>query len=139
MNESLKKLKETYENDIKDNNFDHFISPKILELEDGRAVIEWSPRPEHLNRFKSVHGGAFAGLVDSVGALATLSKLKRVVTIEMNVSYIKAGRIDSKIKAIGQVVHAGRSLIRTQVEVFDQDNVLLVKGNLTFFVLGELS
>jgi acyl-CoA thioesterase len=139
MNESLQKLKETYENDIKDDNFDHFISPKILELEDGKAVIEWNPRPDHLNRFRMVHGGAFAGLVDSVGALAALSKLKRVVTIEMNVSYMKAGKIDSKIKAIGQVVHAGRSLIRTQVEVFDQDNVLLVKGNLTFFVLGELS
>lgn len=139
MNESLQKLKETYENDIKDNNFDHFISPKILELEDGRTVIEWSPRPEHLNRFKMVHGGAFAGLVDSVGALAALSKLKRVVTIEMNVSYIKAGKIGSKIKAIGKVVHAGRSLIRSQVEVFDEENVLLVKGNLTFFVLGELS
>ena len=139
MNESLQKLKETYENDIKDDNFDHFISPKILELVDGKAVIEWNPRPDHLNRFRMVHGGAFAGLVDSVGALAALSKLKRVVTIEMNVSYMKAGKIDSKIKAIGQVVHAGRSLIRTQVEVFDQDNVLLVKGNLTFFVLGELS
>jgi acyl-CoA thioesterase len=139
MNEPLQKLKETYENDIKDDNFDHFISPKILELEDGKAVIEWNPRPDHLNRFRMVHGGAFAGLVDSVGALAALSKLKRVVTIEMNVSYMKAGKIDSKIKAIGQVVHAGRSLIRTQVEVFDQDNVLLVKGNLTFFVLGELS
>jgi acyl-CoA thioesterase len=139
MNESLKKLKETYENDIKDTNFDHFISPKILELEDGKAVIEWNPRPDHLNRFKMIHGGAFAGLVDSVGALATLTKLKRVVTIEMNVSYIKAGRIDNKIKAIGQVIHAGRSLIRTQVEVFDQENVLLVKGNLSFFVLGDLT
>jgi acyl-CoA thioesterase len=138
MNLTLEKFKELYENDLKKDNFDHFIDPKILHLDHGKAVIQWTPRTAHLNRFQTVHGGAFSGLVDSVGAIATLSTLKRVVTIEMQVSYLKPGKIDSVITATGKVISEGRSLIRTEVEIKDQHDDLLVKGHLTFFVLGDL-
>jgi acyl-coenzyme A thioesterase PaaI-like protein len=57
----------------------------------------------------------------------------------MNISYIKAATISNKILAKGVVIQAGKSLIRTTVELFNEDNQLITRGNLTFFILGELT
>ena len=137
--EKIQKIKEEYLMMIENKNFDHFINPDIILLDDGRSEVRWLPQPEHLNRFGAIHGGALAGLIDSVASITSLTKLKRIVTIEMNVSYIKAATIATKVLAKGLVIQSGRSLIRTTVELFNEDNQLITRGNLTFFILGELS
>jgi acyl-CoA thioesterase len=136
--EQIQKIKEQYLTMIDKKNFDHFINPDILRLDDGLAEVRWLPQPEHLNRFGAIHGGALAGLIDTVASIASLTKLKRIVTIELNVSYIKASTISTKVLAKGVVIQAGKSLIRTTVELFNEDNQLITRGNLTFFILGEL-
>lgn len=136
--DQIQKIKEQYLTMIDQQNFDHFINPDIIKLEDGQAEVRWAPQPEHLNRFGAIHGGALAGLIDTVAAIASLTKLKRIVTIEMNISYIKAGSLSTKVLAKGVVIQSGKSLIRTTVELFNEDNQLITRGNLTFFILGEL-
>ena len=136
--EQIQKIKEQYLTMIDKKNFDHFINPDILRLDDGLAEVRWLPQPEHLNRFGAIHGGALAGLIDTVASIASLTKLKRIVTIELSVSYIKAATISNTILAKGVVIQAGKSLIRTTVELFNEDNQLITRGNLTFFILGEL-
>ncbi len=135
----IQKIKDQYLAMIDQKNFDHFINPNIIKLEDGLAEVRWLPQPEHLNRFGAIHGGALAGLIDSVASITSLTKFKRIVTIEMNISYIKAATISNKILAKGVVIQAGKSLIRTTVELFNEDNQLITRGNLTFFILGELT
>jgi len=137
--DQILKIKEQYLMMIDQKNFDHFINPNIIKLEDGLAEVRWLPQPEHLNRFGAIHGGALAGLIDSVASITSLTKLKRIVTIEMNISYIKAATIANKILAKGVVIQAGKSLIRTTVELFNEENQLITRGNLTFFILGELT
>jgi len=137
--EQIQKIKDHYLTMIDKKNFDHFINPDIIRLEDGLTEVRWLPQPEHLNRFGAIHGGALAGLIDSVAAIASLTKLKRIVTIEMNISYIKAATITNKILAKGVVIQAGKSLIRTTVELFNEDNQLITRGNLTFFIMGDLT
>lgn len=137
--DQIQKIKDQYLAMIDQKNFDHFINPNIIKLEDGLAEVRWLPQPEHLNRFGAIHGGALAGLIDSVASITSLTKLKRIVTIEMNISYIKAATISNKILAKGVVIQAGKSLIRTTVELFNEDNQLITRGNLTFFILGELT
>jgi uncharacterized protein (TIGR00369 family) len=137
--EQIQKIKDHYLTMIDKKNFDHFINPDIIRLEDGLTEVRWLPQPEHLNRFGAIHGGALAGLIDSVASIASLTKLKRIVTIEMNISYIKAATITNKILAKGVVIQAGKSLIRTTVELFNEDNQLITRGNLTFFIMGDLT
>jgi uncharacterized protein (TIGR00369 family) len=137
--EQIQKIKDHYLTMIDKKNFDHFINPDIIRLEDGLADVRWLPQAEHLNRFGAIHGGALAGLIDTVAAIASLTKLKRIVTIEMNISYIKAATISNKILAKGVVIQAGKSLIRTTVELFNEDNQLITRGNLTFFIMGDLT
>jgi uncharacterized protein (TIGR00369 family) len=126
--EQIQKIKEQYLTMIDKKNFDHFINPDILRLDDGLAEVRWLPQPEHLNRFGAIHGGALAGLIDTVASIASLTKLKRIVTIELNISYIKAATISTKVLAKGVVIQAGKSLIRTTVELFNEDNQLITRG-----------
>jgi len=137
--DQIQHIKQHYLTMIDKKNFDHFINPDIIRLEDGLAEVRWLPQPEHLNRFGAIHGGALAGLIDTVGSIASLTKLKRIVTIELNISYIKAATISTKVLAKGLVIQSGKSLIRTTVELFNEDNQLITRGNLTFFILGELT
>jgi acyl-CoA thioesterase len=137
--ELIEKLKQRYILMIKEVNYDHFIDPNILVIEEGKALVEWKPKPLHLNRFGSVHGGAISGLIDTVAAITALTKMKRIVTIDMHVSYIKAATIATTVKAVGRVIHGGRSLVRTEVELFDAENNILARGQVDFFVLGDLT
>lgn len=137
--DQIQKIKDQYLMMINQKNFDHFINPTIVKLEDGLAEVRWLPQPVHLNRFGLIHGGALAGLIDSVASITSLTKLKRIVTIEMNISYIKSATIANKILAKGIVIQSGKSLIRTTVELFNEENQLITRGHLTFFILGELT
>ncbi len=135
----IEKLKAHYLTMIAEKNFDHFINPNIIHLVEGEAEIHWQPTHEHLNRFGAVHGGALAGLIDTVASITSLTQMKRIVTIELNISYVKAANITTKVIAKGKVIQSGKSLIRTRVELFNEEGQLLTTGNLTFFVLGELT
>jgi len=135
----IEKLKAHYLTILAEKNFDHFMNPKVILLGDGEAEIHWQATHDHLNRFGVVHGGALAGLIDTVAAITSLTQMKRIVTIELNISYVKAASITTKIIAKGKVIQSGKSLIRTRVELFNEEGQLLTTGNLTFFVLGELT
>lgn len=137
--EILTKLKQYYTEEGKDQTFDHWIRPNITHLEPGLVEVVWKPNEVSMNRYGAIHGGALAGLVDVVGAIATLSLGKRVVTTDMNISFLKTGTIDTILTAKGIVFHRGRSLMRTTVEFFNPNNQCLVKAQLSFFVLGDLS
>lgn len=119
--------------------FDHFIQPNITSLEPGKATITWQAKDVFMNRYGAIHGGALAGLVDVVGAIATLSLGKRVVTTDMTLSFLKMGTKDTMIRAEAHVFHRGRSLMRTLVQFFNERDQLMVQAQLSFFVLGDLT
>ncbi len=137
--EILTKIKQYYSIKGESQTFDHWIQPHITHLEPGSVEINWKPNDVSMNRYGAIHGGALAGLVDVVGAIATLSLGKRVVTTDMSISFLKMGTADTLITAKGFVFHRGRSIMRTTVEFFNQNNQSLVKAQLSFFVLGDLS
>ncbi|MEE3110431.1 MAG: PaaI family thioesterase, partial [Pseudomonadota bacterium] len=44
----------------------------VVEWEEGRAVVELTIEPKHLNRSGNVHGGVLASMLDSALSLAGL-------------------------------------------------------------------
>lgn len=62
---------------------------------------------------------------------------KRVVTIDMNVSYIKSAPKGSTLSAIGQVISHGKTIMRTVGEIFDEQGQLLVRSQASYYVTGD--
>lgn len=120
------------------NVFVNLLQMSLDEVGDGRSILSMPTDPAiHTNLFGMSHGGALASLADTAMGVACASLGRRVVTLEMNMNFIKAAAPGEHITARGNVVHNGRSTLVVEAEVTKGDNVLLAKARGTFYVLGE--
>ncbi len=125
-------LKETYDTPILEN----FLGLEVSALEEGKIVYTSKIVDRHCNMYGFIHGGTLASVSDIAMGVACITLGKRVVTIDMNISYIKNAPAGSTITAIGQVVSNGRTIMRATGEIYC-DGQLLVRSQASYFVTGE--
>ena len=101
-------------------------------MEDGKAVLHYTPRDEHLNSFGIIHGGALMTLLDVTMASAarSLDPSKGALTIEMKTSFMQAAR--GPVVAHGRLLHHTRSLMFAEASVFDAQGLLCCQASGTF-------
>ena len=110
---------------------------KIEKLDEGYVEISMPIMlSKHTNINNVAHGGALASLADTIMGVACAAHNKRVVTIEMNMNFIKAAVPQLKIRGIGKVIHAGKSTMVTEGQIIDGQNNLIATARGTFFVTG---
>jgi acyl-coenzyme A thioesterase 13 len=104
----------------------------------GRCVASLKVEEEHTNPGGTLHGGLSAVLVDNVSTLALAlpdEDFKFGVSVDMNLSYIKAAAIGQEILIDAKVLKRGRTLAFLEVELRNKEtNDLLVKGSHTKFI-----
>ncbi|KUK52867.1 MAG: Thioesterase superfamily protein [Desulfotomaculum sp. 46_296] len=62
---------------------------------------------------------------------------KSIVTIDLNISYIRNSPKGSVLTAVGQLISSGNSIIRTEGKVFDEQQRLLVVSHASYFITGN--
>jgi uncharacterized protein (TIGR00369 family) len=75
-----------------------------------------------------LHGGVLASLVDvacGYAALTVMPENREVLTVEFKINFVKPAKTDRLI-AVGQVVHAGRTLTVCEGSVFDSTRARLL-------------
>ncbi len=128
-------LKETYKTPILEN----FLELEIVSIKEGEVTYTSKIVDKHCNMYGSVHGGTLASISDIAMGVACITHGKRVVTIDMNVSYLKNTPVGSTITAVGRVISNGRTIMRATGEIFNEQKQLLVKAQASFFVTGEFN
>jgi len=105
---------------------------ELLHFDDGRSELGFEPRPEHLNTFHVVHGGATLSLMDVAMAVAARSVQKDmgVVTIELKTSFLQAAA--GRLTARGQLLHRTRTLAFAEARVLDAHGRLCAHATGTF-------
>lgn len=116
---------------------ENFLELQILELEEGKSSFCTKTTDKHSNMYGTVHGGTLASISDIAMGTSCLTLGKRVVTIDMNISYIKSPPAVSKLTATGEVVSNGKTIMRAVGEIFDEQNQLLVRSQASYFVTGD--
>ncbi|HZR02254.1 MAG TPA: PaaI family thioesterase [Burkholderiales bacterium] len=109
---------------------------ELLHKKDGIARVRLDPKPEHLNSWKSLHGGVVMTLLDVALSSAARSLDESCIgcaTVEMKTNFL-AGAGD-KVIAEGRAQRAGRSLIFAEGELRDAAGAVLAKANGTFKLL----
>jgi uncharacterized protein (TIGR00369 family) len=102
-----------------------FVSHLGFELElfeGGESVIAFTPRPEHLNTFGVLHGGACMTLLDVCMALAARSVQKDMgaVTIEMKTSFMRPAPGDgSRLLGKGRLLHRTATMAFMEATLYD--------------------
>ncbi|XP_046815237.1 acyl-coenzyme A thioesterase 13-like [Vespa crabro] len=96
---------------------------KILSAGDGKCKAEFTVSDEHLNLGGSLHGGFTATLVDCVSTYALMTYGTGVpgVSVNINVSYMKAAFPGEMITIDAKTIRAGRTLAYLAVD-FTKNN-----------------
>lgn len=125
-------LEETYQTPILEN----FLELEVVELEEGKITYRTKIIDKHCNLYGFVHGGTLASISDVAMGVSCATLGKRVVTLDMNISYIKNVPVGSTLTAVGQVISNGKTIMRATGEIFNGEQ-LLVRSQASYFVTGD--
>lgn len=118
-----------------------FLGMRLEAIEDGRAVFVLPTRPAFANPLGTLHGGLPATLLDSAMGCAVHATLPAGVgytTVDLNVTFLRPGRLDGReVRAEGVVVHRGRTVRTATGTLHDADGKLLATATTSCVVLGE--
>jgi uncharacterized protein (TIGR00369 family) len=137
MTEQLLLLKEHLHKMYRSNPFVDLLQISIIEMEEGMAKLIMPIATKHTNLFNVVHGGALATLADTAMGVACAMTGKKIVTLDMNMNFIRAAEPQEVITAIARVVHNGGSTLVAETDIVDSMSNLLLKARGTFFVVGK--
>jgi uncharacterized protein (TIGR00369 family) len=115
--------------------FNQYAGFKLDAAGPGWSRMRMDLRPDVMNPFGAVHGGAIAALIDSAAGTAvaagTLPVDRIMGTIDMQVHFLERAR-GSALVAEGRLVRAGIAVAVATVDVRDDANALVAMGTATF-------
>ena len=112
----------------------------IVDVGDGTATFQGTPRAEHLNPMGTVHGGWFATLLDSALGCAVHTMLtpeETYTTLELKVNLVKGLKPGQpqRVRAIGRVRHRGRQTVTAEADLVGPDGKLYAHASTTCLVM----
>jgi acyl-CoA thioesterase len=121
------------------NPYIHLLQIRIVELEEGMAKLTMPVVTEHTNLYNVAHGGALASLADTAMGVACSTTGKKVLTLDMNMNFIRTAKSQEMISAVGRVIHNGTHTMVAETDIVDDMSNLILKARATFFVVGKFS
>ena len=110
---------------------------KILELSEGRSLVEMQV-DEHLHNMSStMHGGVMADIADAAMGIAistTISPEEDFTTMEMKISFFRP-HIRGPLRAEGTVAKRGRRAAFAEAVLTNEKKQIVAKANGTWLFL----
>ena len=132
-------VKNDYMQSVRDpSNFGNMLGVIFTQYEGGKAATELDIEDKHLNIGKTVHGGVINALCDIALSAAVTSAFKDkeevVVTLQMNVNFLRPGFAGDKFIATAEVVKLGSKIVYVEGEIRNQTNKLIAKASGDWYV-----
>jgi len=112
-------------------------------LEKGHIEYQMTLEDKHMAISDIVHGGAIAGLMDSILSVAAFSQVaednKHVATVEFKINYLKSVKKKCILKGVGRVIKNGERLMITKGEIFDDVGEVVAIGTGTIIPFQKKS
>jgi acyl-CoA thioesterase len=119
---------------VKNDQFAKLLGLELITVDIGYAEVRMEIKEEHLNGLGIVQGGAIFTLADFAFAAAANAGGKVSVGINANINYFKPAK-GKTLLAKATEISSSRSLGNYNVDIFDEDNAVLVaKFNATGFI-----
>ena len=109
----------------------------VEEIGAGRSVVLFPAGARHHNPFGPLHGGILCDVADAAMGMATYSTLaegESFTTLELKINFLRTVR-QEKLRAVGEVVHRGRTTVLAQCDVTDERERLVARVSSTCLVL----
>jgi uncharacterized protein (TIGR00369 family) len=119
------------------NLFAKYMGMEIADIREGESVVTMFVTHKHTNARGVIHGGALVSLADMAMGLACHSFARRVVTLDLNISFTHRAKEGDTVKAFSTVIHCGKTTMVVEGSITDGVGKLLAKARGTFFVIGH--
>jgi len=109
----------------------------VTSIERGRVVVELDASEAHTNPMGTVHGGVLCTLADTAMGLAHASILRpeeSYATVDLKINFLRPVRHE-KVRAIGKVVKAGKTLVLLECDVLNSRDELVARALSTSMTL----
>ena len=107
----------------------------IVEAEEGRVVVTYTPSADHLNPHGTIHGGVPAALLDTCMGLAIRTRLPKgvvAITMEFKISFLRPiTPASGLLRAEGMALMVGRQTGTAEGRITAADGKLLAHGTTT--------
>ena len=114
---------------------------RLVEVEEGRVVVEGTPGLGVYNPFGVVHGGYAAAILDNACGYAAQSKMtpgQACTTLELKVAYHKAMTRDTGlVRAEGRIVSIGRRAAFAEARLTDIAGKLYASATSSLIVIAS--
>jgi uncharacterized protein (TIGR00369 family) len=107
----------------------------VAAVAPGRVELTWRPPARLANPAGIVHGGYLAMALDDAAGLSCVSlgdRFRPMLTLELRIDYLRAAAPDVVYRAVGEVVHAGKTRVLADARVLDVDGKALARATGTF-------
>lgn len=128
----LEYLKSVMKRDLPHAPIHEIMNMKVVEVEYGYIVYQFSPQPCHVNLQGGIHGGYYASILDSVTGGAghsTIDTNQRIVTIDLNTKMLRPLQVGKQYRSIGKLVNRGKEIIITEGYICDEEGKLYAHGS----------
>lgn len=119
------KRKEIFKRRVESEPFARKMGMRLIEVDEGRAVIEMSPDEGNLNILGMTHGGAIFSLMDEAFEISSNSHGTVAVALNMSVTYHQAPKADGPLRAESRELHRSRKTATYEIKVTDEKNTLI--------------
>lgn len=111
--------------------FGKWLNGKVVAVERGRLEVSFEPRPEMANPGGILHGGAISAMIDELMGMTvfTLGKEGFYVAINLNVDFLRPGKIGETITLDCQIIREGRTMVYANCSVFNSEKKLIAKAS----------
>ncbi len=109
---------------------------ELIELGQGRSLVEFDPRPEHLNAMGAVHGGIIATILDSALLQSVRTRIgpeDRPSTLELKINYL-APAVASPFRCRGRALRVGGTVGVAEAVLSDAHDDVVAASLGTIFV-----
>lgn len=107
-------------------------------IEKGKATISLEVKYEMTNPYGNIHGGMMALVMDEVigWAVVSLDTDNHYTSLNLNVDFLYAIKQNERLKAIAEVIRAGKKIIHVECKVYDLQEHLLGKATSNLIATG---
>jgi 1,4-dihydroxy-2-naphthoyl-CoA hydrolase len=110
--------------------FAEWLGLTLVEGSGDRLVLSWKLRPDMWQPYGIVHGGVYSSVVESAASMAAalwLGDRGQVVGVSNQTDFLRAVR-EGELRAVATPVHRGRLQQLWTVEIRDEDERLIARG-----------
>lgn len=115
---------------------------KLLQAENGMAVVEFVADERHANPAGTLHGGVLSDIADAAMGFAyytTLAPDESLATLELKINFLRPVW-KATLRAKAKVVHAGKIVGLIECDILDERQRLVARASSTCMTLrGRLA